>query len=874
MSLDETAPTPEQEMQAEPTCDEQCPHFRIGFPLFLARYAILPEDAPLPALPQQVASASDPVKTIPLGGAARYALRLLRAGYVYVFDENRNTLEGYQVDDNALLFNLHLDSPKPPVDVDVKPCTLTSHLGNATCITIPDATRATRPIWIAYSEVEWTRAVRDAHKNDAGVRRKGMVPFDVKAWLASQRQPGAMKVGEAARHLAEFGLFDQDAKSALQSRRHMGWSSVPPLQSGWRAPGLAFSSERLLRGLNRGKPDSGKVQGAVLALPDPTAVARDLALLMKSRYDAHLARSSVKRPLAVSTAILQIKAASRNQFELRELAAAEQLSNEQMGKESWLTYRAIDWAFGTNQSERAMQRVEALRTVTPAELDRHFGREWTKYTDKYDEPARARWQATFDAALKEFDASRIAPLALAHAAWMKSEAMANCFGLQYDPDDPEQGMAYTVAVLLCLSGTQDKQACFNTYLEWLRKNDCKDKRNLLLRALLFNQTVIIDAVQKQLDAGLDPRAFPWSDVIALYEESLKAMADGSSPAVAKLVEQLMGPMMKALDSMLDSRQARAVGVALGLVSGKAVIPVTEVGGRKVFRASLIRQMIRLHGVDIGENQMQRAVAAELRRLEVHGVAMDGTDRKTWLLLIDVDQARSVPTSLASRERADQLARALRTPTQVEANQIANWKSTITRDVRLGTVGGLLQTWCLTSLWKDVATSMPHQSDEAIGRFSAGVLGAVGTTSEVTGKYIGNRFADSVRHARLPQAGRLLVTLGTRASIVAGVAMSVFDGIRAYRERQEGNVGMAWAYLGSALLGVGVMIAFALGGPIGILIGAILLALLFAVTTLIELFKDNKFQDWLERCFQWGKLVDRRYGNLDLEMRALEAAYEG
>lgn len=873
MSL-ESGQQSDHDMQSDPVCDEQCPHFRLGFPLLPVRYAILPKDTPLPELTEQLRLGCKEVRDVSLGAAARYGVRVLREGFLYVFDENRNVLDGYRVDPNAVLFNLHLYSPTPPLDNDTQPCSLSSHIGNASCISIPNANQATKPVWLAYSEVEWTRAVCDVHKDNAAVRQKSMVKFDVRAWLGSQEHIGALKMEHVDQHVAEFGLYDHEARSASDTLRYLRRSSAEPIQSGWRAAGLKFASERLLQTLNRSRSQGEKVQGAVLALPDATAIARDLALMMQDRYESFVSRDSVRRPLAVSTAIQQIKAAARNQVELRNLEAAEQLGARQMANESWLTYRVVDWAFGTDYTGQAEARVESLRTVTASDLDRYFDREWEKYTVKYDEAARASWQDGFDEELKTFDASTIAPLARAHAAWMKSETMANCFECHFDTSNPHHGAAYAASVLFCLMGTQDKKICFDTYLAWLSTNDLKDKRNLLLRALLFNQDTIVNRVQAQLDSGLEPRAFPWSDVIGLYQESLKALSADQHATAAKLVEQLMGPMMKVLDRVVDSRPVRAAGAALGLVSRKAVIPVQEVGGRKKFRAALIRQMIRLHGAEVGENQMRRAVAAELRRLEAYGVPMDGTDRKTWLLLIDTEQARSVPTTMGGPERADRLAQSLRTPTQVETNQIANWKSTITSDVRVGTVGGLLQAWCLTSLWKDMVNAMPHQRNDAMSRFGAGVLGAVGSTAEVTGKFLDNRFANSNRYIRLPSIGRSMARLGGRVVIIAGVAMAAFDFVKAAQEGDEGNTQMKWAYMISGGLGLGLILAFAIGGPIGIVVGIILLVLLFAVTIFIEIFKDNKFQDWLERCHEWGSLESQRYPNMEVEFGALEAAYKG
>jgi hypothetical protein len=43
-----------------------------------------------------------------------------------------------------------------------------------------------------------------------------------------------------------------------------------------------------------------------------------------------------------------------------------------------------------------------------------------------------------------------------------------------------------------------------------------------------------------------------------------------------------------------------------------------------------------------------------------------------------------------------------------------------------------------------------------------------------------------------------------------------------------------------------------------------------VTLLIELFKDNKLQDWLERCY-WGKGPAARYESIEQELAELKKA---
>ena len=113
----------------------------------------------------------------------------------------------------------------------------------------------------------------------------------------------------------------------------------------------------------------------------------------------------------------------------------------------------------------------------------------------------------------------------------------------------------------------------------------------------------------------------------------------------------------------------------------------------------------------------------------------------------------------------------------------------------------------------------------------------------------------------------LVKVGQRAGLGAALVMAGWDFMKGQAEISEGNVGIAWTYRASGVIGIGAAAALLIDWT-GI--GLILVGLLFAVTILIEYFKDNKLQDWLERCL-WGKLAGQRYGDIDIEMRELKLA---
>lgn len=55
-------------------------------------------------------------------------------------------------------------------------------------------------------------------------------------------------------------------------------------------------------------------------------------------------------------------------------------------------------------------------------------------------------------------------------------------------------------------------------------------------------------------------------------------------------------------------------------------------------------------------------------------------------------------------------------------------------------------------------------------------------------------------------------------------------------------------------------------------GLVLVAFIFAITFAIEYFKDNKVQEWLERCL-WGKGTPR-YDTIEEEVAELKLALAG
>lgn len=143
-------------MSAAPKmCENPCETCaKEGLPLLLTRYALMPKETGAPALAGQL---QDPdLAKVPLGQGAHYGLRLLRSGYVYVYDEARKHFDEYFVTADGFM------SKMPPrvwaLKQQHKPATEFSCARNgaaplANVITIRNPKHATK-VWIAFSNAE------------------------------------------------------------------------------------------------------------------------------------------------------------------------------------------------------------------------------------------------------------------------------------------------------------------------------------------------------------------------------------------------------------------------------------------------------------------------------------------------------------------------------------------------------------------------------------------------------------------------------------------------------------------------------------------------------------------------------------------------
>ncbi len=822
-----------------------------GVPILPLRYAVAPEGVGLPKANAQ--------GTVSIEKGAFYTRRLLRTGYLYVFDEARKRWDAYFVTPQALFFRIS-STPGviPLVPKKLFDCPDMGHRAVASCITIPDAKNATK-VWLGFSDVQWTKDVFDRHASES-YRKRHMRCVDVKAFAASLDKTHVTGIHTVGQDVAEY---HQD-KAALQ--KSLGWS---PFDLDARKD----QSARLIREAENLSP--GK--GFAVALNDPVGVAAELDALMNRNLTLFNGVPDRKRKLAVCTAIDQIEAAVREQARVSEEQAAERLAAQAMSQPD------IGVLFSERYARQKADQYEKLRTVTEAQAQAAGTKAWQDYRIKFNADAVEKWNKAYGQDLQAYDEKYIAPLAKSHAAWMQSAAMQAHFDCNHDVKDAHSGIVYPKTLQLCIGSTQDKAACFDVYSQWLA-GDIGDKKNLLLSALTLNLDKTREEIQKAMQVSLDWRGFPFDAVMGGFGAATQSVAEGKADAVGKLIAMVFGPLAKLMNVALDGK-VRAGLVTLGLYTQKTFAVVNVPGKVGDFRAALVRDIIKLSGQPLNENKVKQAVRMELKRLNMMGLDLSKPENKKFLVMVDPDHLKAMPANLTRAKQSEWVVQAIKTSAQFEDLQLANmnkWQSQVRNPANALVKGSVpyvtalvvaaLQFNAYQKLSEDEGKAMKHEKSEAQKRLWAGTMALIGTISEAVGHGVGKmaqhvpKFAQSwTRYGAI-----FLKGLGKTLGIAGAVLMAAMDLKQAAEARAAGQTGMVWLYGTSALVGVLAAVAFAASWT-GV--GLILVAILMIGALCIEYFKDNKVQDWLERCV-WGKGPDPQYKTLEEEMQELKVATAG
>lgn len=895
-----------------PFCEKQ------GLPILPLRPAVARtdmEDLASPALDMPAPLATGLVDVGLPGNAAKYTARLLRPGYLYVFNEARGEWKAYLVTDLGFLYEFDVEDVTPPDADGIEfSCFRTGEEYIARCITIPDATSA-GAVWLAFSDTAWTPAVLAEHRKQA-YRSRHMTRIEVGQWVAGNtNQPHTASFDQLTQVVNEFAAMAPDdphggqvigevrvvGRQTGRLKEKQGLLAAIPATTA----GIAFSHSHH-EFVSHGDEAQGLLDWAARAaeklgapamlatVGDPVGITAELAMLMACRLDEHLAAPEHERPLAVSAAINNIRRFIREDAENREFWKSEREARNVLDP----GYMAVGDGAGGARAGMALAELlrpdlkrmraesyESWKNPSPERVRRAREKAWAKYKAKHDHRRLAAWEDRWSAGVSELDRTTISPLADAHAQWMQSDALAERLHCSCDEADVQSGKGFADSLLFCIQNTQEYAPCNRLYTRWLQATQL-DKRNLLLRALGYNQKEILEPLDTVLTGGLHPDALkglPWDRLISGYGNATGALEDGGKNAVVRLVAAVGGPFADVAGTAVDELIGPGL-VFLGLIAEAPVVVVDAYMSKAEAIAELTARAIALNPKveQLELEDLNRAIDLQMRKAGIYGADVNARGHYRYLIMLDEEVVADFP-GLTPQGTARRFAESavLTEADRAELTKL-RWRKLLPGAAGVGVIAGCLQVAALTKLADDVDSSMAHEANENRWRYRTAVVGFAGTLAETTGKWSQSAATTGSRYVvRLEQTlGRLLRVAGKALGVGAGAAMAVWDLRRAKEEYREGNGWVALGFVVTGGMSVFASVAFTgwaaslLGAGLATGIGIVLVIMVIVAAMLIEVFKDDKLQDWLERCYFGSFDPGDRYKDTSMEMKELQVALRG
>ncbi len=583
---------------AEPICNFCDKHGLLIMPV---RYAIAPLELGLPlvAAPLKVEDAPHSVgngkkQDLTLHGSVQYTTRVLRSGYLYVYDEKRDRMDAYWISKDGYFMRFPAETTITDQAKSAVPCHFAGHKELAGYIAISDAEQA-GIVWLGFSDVQWTKAVMQAHRGAAGKGQRAlhMRCFDAGAWAKAHKtqprtQPGlpASPGRGSTAHAVNIAALGSTVAEYASANAAQSPSSkfVPPSSPDYRS--RAGQADAWLDVCRRRSP---RMQGAIVALDDPAGIAQDLAALIQWHQDmlldTRVPKDKFAKGYGYATTYRHLKAlegefaslkhACDEQVKLRVFQYSEQfagidamLRNEARIREqlppsmsnypSVSRYRAL--AAPSTPSTGAL-----FPAPTPTVIKTAQSRSWQDYMQRIRVDLLDVWKQQFTTACDTLHRQHISPLARAHASWMQSNLLANKLECAHDGEDVRSGDVYAQTLQLCMANTQQIGGCMDVYLRWL-KGEIADRTNLLLRALVLRQNRLIDNLAS---APLNAAGVPWGSLFETYTQHvsvlLKPGADAAYQAARAQAEAAKAKRSHD-EAMRDYAQALSISPGLALTN--------------------------------------------------------------------------------------------------------------------------------------------------------------------------------------------------------------------------------------------------------------------------------------------------------------------
>jgi hypothetical protein len=499
-------------------------------------------------------------------GGAEYAARLMRQGYLYIWAERSRRWINYYATGDGYFYPLPENGIVPPrVECgEMKPCiTQPAELAAASLVTLPvkPAGMPNGVYWFAWSEEQWTPAVRQQHEVET-FRSRYMQKFDMDAWFRNHSGQQALPFSQLS-SVAEYS-------PGLNSSTLKNWTPSPLKTIGSHS---ATDLQQAAEALNAGN-------GAILILADPVGVATEISALARYRMQQAIATDqSLSRGIALQTMLGSVELAMRNHFYLS--AETGDARFEQKMRYGW------DSPAGPHfPAPDVADRMRVLNDASRADrVDETWQNGYEKYIDRTQERA---FSQTLKDWLTEYDNNSVIPVTRMYLAWLQGPVMADYFVQHFDPTCSHSGGRYIQTVAKILAGMNDKGGVI-THIDQQLNQAPLTPENFLQRAAFFNHDGWIAQVGSELKTGGPDwwLGMSWDRLADGAKEYSGNYAGAILTGLEKLSLLWSEAMMKSIDLMVKGTPVRfAIGILA--MQGKAFSAVSVQPGTKNFVGAMTR----------------------------------------------------------------------------------------------------------------------------------------------------------------------------------------------------------------------------------------------------------------------------------------------
>lgn len=830
---------------------------RYGLPILPVRPAIISQRDKLPVIPEDIQV------SVKAQGEIAYTLRLLRSGYLNIWDEFSGEWINYYVTTEGYYYPLPSDGSVPDSvsSGEMKPCiNHPDEIAKASLITLPVLPPPMKNgiFWFSWSEVKWTEKIRKKFE-DPGFRKQHMQRFDLDKWINNHQESQALPLKDLDKNIAEFNRHARLSQLRL-------WSSTLD-----KSVALAYKIKSKLTPVASGKNIEDIVNkefnsdGAILVLQDPTAILKDISTLIKYELEADVyKKEDIAREFQLYSAITSLREGMKTQFERSYIADAigkddfvRSVDNEH--PEGDITYKSPE---NTPDSDSLLYRKSVMKKY---EKDN-----WKKYEKYYDQNKIDNFKVKFDEMFNEYNERIIIPRVQLYLDWFRSPELLNYFNNNFDRGDLFSGMAYTSVVSYCVTNMMDKKSALDYFSELLLKS-FTDSTNIIGRALALNNDILIKKISDASNSNTNLIALPWVGLIDATKEIVHNADLAARSIIGIYLANISGAIIKSVNKILNSDAVFDFVVAMGAFQNKAIIRIQKKEQYKYFVKHVREILMEIgnQGVKPNPDAVERLVKVEVKRFEALGFPL--LDEKTQNYLIAIDPGNAAEINRFPKEKKEvALSKMLISPIEERTKNITTWRTKITSGagktltiVGAGILSTILQTVAvLSSADFGNKKTLSDDQNEEMSRFlagTAGILGGVFGTIEAGIKgFLEVNNSLSIRAFDSLKAFKTFSSVAAKGlGLFAGAIAVAFDIYHMIDEIVKGkNSGLVLAYGTSAASGVWLIyVLFASSlTPWGIVLTILAVFFVLGSAIYIAVTGQDNIQKWLERCM-WRKVPE-------------------